>query len=70
MFGSLIPFNERAQKVVKYDLEKTDVWMPCGEAPVAHKFGIHRAMYLHAHLYKLDYSTDRGGNKMLPANIW
>lgn len=70
IFGSLIQFHERAQKFDKYDFEKTDVWMPCSEAPVAHKFSIRGAMYLHAHLYKLDYSTDRYRNKMLPANIW
>jgi hypothetical protein len=70
IFGSLIPFHERSQKVDEYDLEKTDVWMPCGEAPVAHKFCIRRAMYLHVHLYKLNYSSDRYRNKMLPANIW
>jgi hypothetical protein len=68
--GSLILFHEQAQKVNIHDLQKTDVWMPCGEAPVAHKFSIRRAMHLHAHLYKLDYSSDRGQNKMLPANIW
>jgi hypothetical protein len=36
----------------------------------SHKFSIRKAIHLHAHLYKLDYASDRGQNKMLPANIW